>query len=219
LPHFRLNPENDAPRSVYEVLRDHQLATSENLRLLHSFLPHINKRFYEGKLPLPALSWDISHPDNLGWYMEKDGLALNHRINLNSMHANRPLAEVLRTLAHELGHEWQYLYGKPPKKNRYNDNYHNIQFRKKMDAIGIPCNKRGVSVGMQEPFVSFLKELGVAADSHPFRQEEDEEERPTKKGSRLKPWSCGCTRIWASIKVEVEATCTKKGCGNKFERQ
>jgi hypothetical protein len=51
-PVFRLNPENDAPRSVYEVLRDHQLATSENLRLLHSFLPPINKRFYEGKLPL-----------------------------------------------------------------------------------------------------------------------------------------------------------------------
>jgi len=219
LPTFRLNPENDAPRSVYEALRDHQLATSENLRLLHSFLPHINKRFYEGKLPLPALSWDISHPDNLGWYLRKDGLALNHRINLNSMHANRPLAEVLRTLAHELGHAWQYLYGKPPKKNRYNDNYHNIQFRKKMDAIGIPCNKRGMSVGMQEPFVSFLKELGVEADSHPFRQEEDEEERPTREGSRLKPWSCGCTRIWASIKVEVEATCTKKGCGNKFERQ
>src|SRR5437868_5902368 len=80
---FRLNSEKDAPRSVYEVLRDHQLATSENLRLLHTFLPPINKRFYEGKLPLPALSWDFAHPNNLGWYLEKDGLALCHRINLN----------------------------------------------------------------------------------------------------------------------------------------
>jgi hypothetical protein len=214
---LRLNPEKDAPRSVYEVLRDHQLATSENLRLLHTYLPHINKRFYEGKLTLPALSWDLSHPNNLGWYLEKDGLALNHRINLNSMHANRPLAEILRTLTHEMGHEWQYLYGKPPKENRYNDNYHNIQFRKKMDSIGIPCNKRGVSVGMQEPFISFLQELGVEADARPFRQEDEEEESKVKTGSRLKPWSCGCTRIWASIRVEVEATCAK--CKNAFERQ
>ena len=216
---FRLNPEKDTPRSVYESLRDHQLATSENLRLLHTFLPPINKRFYEGKLPLPALSWDLAHPNNLGWYMEKDGLALSHRINLNSLHANRSLAEILRTLTHELGHEWQYLYGKPPKKHTP-DNYHNKQFQNKMLQIGIPCNKRGVSIGMQEPFVSFLQELGVGAEVFPFKQEEEEEEQKSARpGSRLKPWSCGCTRIWASIRVEVTATCTKQVCGNTFQRQ
>jgi len=214
---FRLNPEKDTPRSVYEALRDHQLATSGNLRLLHSYLPPINKRFYEGKLPLPALSWDLSHPNNLGWYLEKDGLALSHRINLNSLHANRPLAEILRTLTHELGHEWQYLYGKQPMK-RSPDNYHNKQFQNKMLQIGIPCNKCGVSIGMQHPFVSFLRELGVEADARPFTQEADEEEQKSgRPGSRLKPWSCGCTRIWASICVKVEATCAK--CKNAFERQ
>jgi DNA repair photolyase len=204
-------------RNVYEALRDHQEKNSHNLRLLHEFLPLINQRFYEGKLPLPALSWDTAHPGTLGWYMEKDGLALNHRINLNSMYANRPLAEVLRTLAHELGHEWQLLYGNPSNPHK-EDNYHNSQFRRKMQSIGIPCNKRGVSIDMQEPFLSFLKGLGVEIDSVPFTPaNDDEEEQKPRPGSRLKPWSCGCTRVWASIRVGVEATCAK--CKNAFERQ
>jgi hypothetical protein len=84
-----------------------------------------------------------------------------------------------------------------------------------MRDIGIPCNKRGVSLGMQEPFVSFLKELGVEAEVFPFKQQN--EESPARPGSRLKPWACKCTRVWASIKVEVSATCCK--CGNPFQRQ
>jgi DNA repair photolyase len=145
VPILRLNQEKDAPRNVYESLRDHQLTTSENLRLLHTYLPLIIERFY-GELPLPALSWEPAHSGNLGWYLEKDGLALNHRINLNSMYANRPLAEVLRTLTHELGHQWQHIHGKPGK-NRYHNNYHKGSSRKRWPRLAFPAITGGVPSG------------------------------------------------------------------------
>jgi predicted SprT family Zn-dependent metalloprotease len=205
---------------VYEVLRDHQKGASEALRLLHAYLQPIIERFF-GDLPLPALSWDKAHWRTLAWYMEKDGLALKHRINLNSLHADRPLSEILRSLAHELCHCWQQVYGKPPKPSSVRDhNYHNSEFRRRMQEIGIPCNKRGVSLGMEEPFVGFLKELGVEADSIPFKQANDEEDQkgPARPGSRLKPWSCGCsTRVWASAGVLVIAACLK--CRKLFQPQ
>lgn len=209
----RLNVENPATGNVYVSLKKLQEETSKPLAVLHAYLPRIVERFY-GQLPLPALSWGISSPGNLGWYVEKDGLSLSHRINLNSMYADRSFGEILRTLTHEIGHQWQYIHGKPGKHR-----YHNKEFQKKMEDIGIPCNDRGHSLGMQEPFVSFLRGLGVDADATPFKksQDDDESQPKSKPGSRLKPWACNCTRIWASVGKEVEAFCTK--CESRFERQ
>jgi hypothetical protein len=130
------------------------------------------------------------------------------------MYASKPFGVILMTLAHELGHEWQHLYGKPGKYG-----YHNKQFQRKMDEIGIPCNNRGVALGMQEPFISFLRELGVDADATPFKglPDTDESQPKSKPGSRLKPWACNCTRVWASKGVKVEAICAK--CESLFEPQ
>jgi predicted SprT family Zn-dependent metalloprotease len=151
--------------------------------------------------------------------MEKDGLELSHRINLNKLHADRPLAEILRTLTHELCHCWQQVYGKPAKPGR--DNYHNREFQRKSLEIGVPCNKHGVSLGIEEPFVGFLKELGVEADTVPFKQTlpDSPTDAGSRAGSRLKPWACKCprARVWASVKVELSATCHK--CGSPFQRQ
>jgi DNA repair photolyase len=91
-PGSRLN-DNSAPQNVYESLKKHQEETSEPLAVLHTYLPPIIERFY-GQLPLPALSWGVSWPGNLGWYVEKDGLSLSHRINLNSMYADRGTGSV-----------------------------------------------------------------------------------------------------------------------------
>jgi hypothetical protein len=209
VPISSLNQKKAPPRDVYESLRDHQQSRSEKLRLLHTYLPLIIKRFY-GELPLPALSWDRARSGNLGWYLKEDGLALNHRINLNSKYANRPLADFLQTLTHELGHEWEAIYGKPGKRG-----YHNAAFQKKMRDIGIPCNKQGVSLGMQDPFVSFLRELGVEADIFSFKEEN--QERSARLRFRLTPWACRCTRVWTYSYVELSATCSN--CSSPFQRQ
>jgi hypothetical protein len=190
---------------VYEALREHQKANSEKLLLLHTYLPLICERFYSAKLPSPALSCEADRVTRLGTYRTEDGLALCHRINVNEQYMHRPLAELLATLTHELGHEWEHLYGKPARPP-----YHSIIFRRRMLAIGVPCDKYGRSVGMQDPFVSFLRELGVE-DVVPFRAGMEAAPRQPGK-SKLKKWSCGCTNIWAA--VDVSAECLK--CGDVF---
>ena len=210
VPSLRLNQEKKAPRNVYESLRDHQQTTSEKLRLLHTYLPLIAERFFGATLPLPTISCERDRITRLGSYRPQDGLALCHRININDQHMDRPLSELLATLTHELGHQWQRLYGKPGRPP-----YHNKEFQARMLEIGIPCSSKGHSLGVQGPFVSFLKELGVEAEAIPFKQVI--EAPPARSGSRLKPWACRCTRVWASIKVDVSATCCK--CGSPFQRQ
>jgi hypothetical protein len=195
---------------INTALRSHQLERSEVLSLLHKYLPPLIERFY-GALPLPALSFEQARLGNLGWYREEDGLALCHRINLNPMYADRPLADHLMVLTHECGHQWQHIYGKPGRPP-----YHNKAFQAKMLEVGIPCTSRGHSLGMQEPFVGFLKEeLGVEAELFPFNQENLVSPRESR--SRLKAWKCKCTRVWASGGVTVSATCLK--CSHMFQRQ
>jgi DNA repair photolyase len=209
VPLLRLNQEK-APRDVYVSLRDHQQTASEKLRLLHDFLPRIVERFFGGKLPLPTISCEWDRITRLGSYRSEDGMALCHHINLNDRYMDRPLSELLATLTHECCHQWQHVHGKPARPP-----YHNKEFQARMQAIGLPCSSRGHSLGVQEPFVSFLKELGVETDIIPFKQViEMPSARP---GSRLKPWACKCTRVWASIKVDVSAICHK--CGSSFQRQ
>lgn len=86
-----------------------------------------------------------------------------------------------------------------------------------MLEVGIPCTKHGVTIGMQEPFVGFLKGLGIEAETSAFPFKPEMGTPPIRKGSHLKPWACKCTRVWASIRVELSATCLN--CGNPFERK
>lgn len=208
-----LNAKMGRAMEINSALREYQLDRDEALSMLHMYLPAIIERFYGGELPLPALSLEESRRGNLGSYREQDGLALCHRINVNSLYADRPLADHLMVIAHECGHLWQRLYGKPPRPPHRG--YHNKQLQLKLQEIGIPCDSLGHALGMQEPFISFLKELGVDAQVLPLKQEIQEGKRKPK--SRLKPWQCKCTRVWASIRVEVKAHCFK--CSHQFQPQ
>jgi DNA repair photolyase len=202
-----LNQTKDEPSGIYEALRDHQKTNCEQLALLHSYLPLMSERFFTAPLPLPTLSCERDRVTRLGTYREKDGLALCHRINLNEQYMNRPLPELLATLTHELGHLWERLYGKPAKPP-----YHSALFRRKMRAIGIPCDQYGRQLGLQDPFSAFLREIGVE-DVASFAVAAEAPPRQAGK-SKLIKWSCACTNIRAA--VEVEAECLR--CGDRFLR-
>lgn len=213
-----LNAQEGTSQDVYESLRDHQPTRHEKLLLARTYLPLIIERFYGGNLPLPVLSWYRAHWQNFcSWHVQLDDLGLSHWININLLHLGRPLAEILRGLTHELGHEHEFLYGKPAKRP-----YHSKAFQNRMREIGIPCSKWGTSLGTQGPFMRFLKELAIEADTtfqegHTTTDRTDGQSSPP--GSRLKPWACKCprARVWASIRVELSAICHK--CGSTFQRQ
>src|SRR5262249_48952647 len=71
-----------------------------------------------------------------------DGLVTDE-IALNPRHFfNRPVAEVLATLAHEMAHLWQHHHGKPGR-NRY----HNPEWADRMKAIGLQQTTTGEEGG------------------------------------------------------------------------
>lgn len=185
-----------------ELLRTQQVEKSTLLAELHAYLPQIVTRFYEA-LPLPALSFEPERGRRrLGSYCYEDGLTLCHRINVDSRREWSP-ALLLATLTHELGHEWEHLYGCPGKPP-----YHTQAFRRRMAAIGIPCTARGQLRGIEAPFVTFLRDLGVETETVRFKQEM--EVTPSAGRSRLKKWSCQCTNIWAAR--PVSAICFQCAC-------
>ena len=194
---------------INSALREHQVEHDEALSILHQYVPSITEHFF-GKLPETALSFEQLRPGNACSYRDKDGLALYYRITLNSLYTHRLLADHLRDVTHGCCHVWQQVNGEhsdPP--------YHNSKFRTKMRQLGIPCDSRGHALGMQNPFLSFLKELGVEGQVLHLKQKEGEKKR--KPVTRLKPWQCKCTRVWASIRVSVNAMCFK--CSHPFQPQ
>lgn len=62
----------------------------------------------------------------LGSYRAANGFGLDDEVVLNTRHLDRPMAEVLRTLLHEMLHQWQQRLGTPGKNN-----YHNQEYRDK----------------------------------------------------------------------------------------
>ena len=139
------------------------------------------------------------------YVLGRNEIAVKENININTTHLADPLAEILATLAHEMTHAWQENYGRSSKGR-----YHNRQFRDKTAEIGIPSNQWGVSLGMTDPFVAFLREHGVEANTY---LEMPKITREVKSGRRLKRWFCGCTKVWAAC--EVQARCLR--CGGRFE--
>ena len=190
--------------AISEALREYQRQGSAPgpLQRLHGVLPAVIERFYPG-LPFPILSFQPERRRVLGTYQPTDGLGLPHRISFNSRYA-APLPNLVVTLHHELGHQWQHLEGKPPR----NPWYHNRQFIAKLREAGVVTDHRGATTRVEEPFQRFLEEIGVgratpvepAAASLPRRQP-------------VRVWRCGCTlvRVYRS---SFQAICSR--CGQAF---
>lgn len=70
-------------------------------------------------------------------YRERGGEGKAHEIALNpDTFEDRTDAEILSTLAHEMAHLWQAVFGKPSRNG-----YHNAEWAARMKAIGlVPYN-------------------------------------------------------------------------------
>jgi SprT-like family len=70
---------------------------------------------------------------------------LTDEIALNPSHfRDRPVEEVLATLAHEMVHLWQHHFGKPGRGR-----YHNLEWAEKMKAIGLQPTATGKEGGAE----------------------------------------------------------------------
>lgn len=182
---------------------------SERARELYNFFEIFNQEFFEGRLPTPVVSFRHDRVTRLGsYYTGRNEFAVKDQINLNSQHLERPKYQALATLLHEMIHEWQDYSGK--HSSGY---YHNKQFQTKSRELGIPCNAKGQTTGITDPFVEVCRRYGIEVSEQAIKEFKPIER--SRGTSKLRKYSCGCTNIWAATRVH--AMC--KLCGGEFKIQ
>lgn len=135
-----------------------------------------NDRLFNGELP-PCLITLHRHPKSKGYFSENR--FVNHDGETTSEIAMNPeyfamasQKSVLSTLAHEMTHQWQAVFGKD--KSRVS--YHNTEWADKMTAIGLESSTTGMPGGKRTgekvthyivqggPFDVFCDELLATGD-------------------------------------------------------
>lgn len=202
---------------INHLLATHQETTEEwTLRTFAAELYRWSQLFileFKLKIPAPVISLDPTRREVLGtFHMERDGLALDNRINVNLRFLDRPFSDVLRTLFHELLHEWQKYHGKPSKSN-----YHNKEFIKKALEYGLIVEDTGKSHGVQEGlFTKLLRTHEVPC----IALEPPEAVRIRRSiQKKLQKWFCpgGCDRwFYAYVNYEMKVRC--EACDTLFAR-
>jgi len=190
-----------------EIMENELSATDWSLnslaRELIWWVYFFNTSFFKDKqVPLPALTFEKARVNNLGHYgIGRNSFAVKEQINLNRLHLDRPLWNLLSTLLHEMVHSYEYTY--VPENKRTKSWYHSKAFRDKMESFGIICADNGCHIGLNPkgPFVYILTQHGVSFDEiSEFNINGKKSSgtipiapKPKVKGkSKLKKWTCGC---------------------------
>ena len=111
---------------------------------------HFNLKLFQNGLP-PCLI-TLSRRDRRTYghfsparFQEINGQRRTDEIAMNPQHfLERPMAEVLSTLAHEMTHLWQAHFGKPSRSS-----YHNKEWGKKMKEVGLYPSSTGQPDGKE----------------------------------------------------------------------
>jgi hypothetical protein len=189
---------------------------------LHRFFGLLNTEFFSQELPTVAISCYRGNATSTGSYRTfRDKSGLNEQIIINRRYLGQPKYLILLTLLHEMIHLWQYHFGNPGlsvyqvSSFRAVKYYHNKQFRMKAEELGIPCNSRGYSLSVSNPFIEFCGRHGIHVPKHDPSECFEPQIREADTGTKLRKYTCGCTNVWAAIRVQ--ASC--KLCGEEFKRQ
>jgi hypothetical protein len=163
----------------------------EIICFLYKWSDIFNHRFFSGHLPRPIISVEKARTSNYGHFTYgRNSLGLNFNINLNRRYLRRSEAELCETLLHEQLHLYQYMFGKPGRRN-----YHNKAFIQKAAEFGLQVEMgRGCHFGSPtEPFISLLRQRGVSFVPRVVRAEPPQAKEPKQ---RLRRWSCRCKSVW-----------------------
>lgn len=116
--------------------------TTELYQALENAYGHFNRELFEQQLPEVIFTFQRKS-GVMGYFSpERWGNAAGdtrNEIAINpSFLASSRLIEICQTLVHEMVHCWQHQLGKPSRKG-----YHNLQWSKKMMAIGLMPSSTG----------------------------------------------------------------------------
>lgn len=216
--------------------------TIEQFSSYQALYHYFNKKLFSGELPPIILNF--SRKDKTAGFfapnrwVSQSGENKTHEISINPSYMARvPFIEVCQTLVHEQAHLWQMLFGKPSRKG-----YHNKEWAKKMEAIGLMPSSTGQEGGntvgqkmsdyvlpggqFEKVFKSLPESLGLpwvaneetaaAAPGNGAEQGEQEEEKPPKKKTKVKYTCPQCgMKLWG--KPELQVYC--KPCETYLEEE
>ena len=122
--------------------------TKETYDQIQQAYDYLNRALFKSELPNCLITlqrrnrtYGYFSGDRFG---RSDGLVTDE-IALNPRHFhNRPVTEVLATLAHEMAHLWQHHHGKPGRGR-----YHNREWAERMKAIGLQPTDTGEEGGQE----------------------------------------------------------------------
>ena len=153
-----LNTSQD--KAKLSVRAQNSTPTLEEYQAIQLAYNYFNETLFDSKLPECIIIFNRSRRASGTFWAEtwKKGDEIQHEISLNPDHLHRESEKVLGTLAHEMVHLKQYLYGKPSTGN-----YHNLEFSRMMLQVGLITSKTGKEGGARigRGMSHYIKEGGV----------------------------------------------------------
>ena len=125
-----------------------QTPTSTEYSSLDLAYDHFNARLFAGRLPPALITVTRAVKNAHGYFWGKrfaaraNGAERLDEIGLNPDTMDRPVADVLSTLVHEMVHLWQLHHGKPSRNS-----YHNAEFAREMERVGLMPSATGAPGG------------------------------------------------------------------------
>ena len=171
-----------------------------------------------------VLAWYGDKTRTEGSWTDKYGVRYPE-INFSAEHLMRPAQELYATMVHEVLHGYNaYMRIKDTSNNGV---YHNrkwklaaeqadLQFCHPEAIDGKPNKKSGWGITKAGPMLEAdMLLLSLNDDAFTLARDQIKSKAAKKKKKTMYRWTCGCTKVWAS--TDVESTCTKSDCGERFQ--
>lgn len=195
-----------------------------------------NDHFFANTLERPVLTILADDCSAYGWCSTgkrwKSGESEFHEINISAEYLNRPIAETIGTLVHEMVHLDNIYKGVQDCSS--NGRYHNKKFKAAAEAHGLTVTKLNgygfARTALDEESLAWVKEQGFETiDLVRVRRSasrgtsagtttggESGEEAATPARSKYKYYQCPCCGVRFYTVAEINASCND--CGMPFIR-
>lgn len=190
----------------------------------------MNEKYFESKLSQPVITLQKSRSSNLGHFTldkvwrqkdhEEDDSRANYEININPLHLNAPIENIVGTLQHEMVHYANNFYGVKDCCG----NVHNKKFKALAEEVGLVVTKGGsVGWGYTEPddtLIAFIRDT-IKPDEKAFeyfRGGAENTVKPVRNKTTFKYLCPGCDLV-VRAKPDKRIVCGNCGCELEMEEE
>ena len=188
------------------------MTISEATRFLEKAFNIFNKKYFKNELPKVAIT--IQHsPKAYGHFVTSEIWNIEtsnyFEINLGAETLNRPIAQTMGTLIHEMTHLYCHINGIKDTSRR--GQYHNKRFKQEAEKRGIEIsfNKQigwSVTTPTKELEQYCVDKFGIDKIDVVRRDVFGDDGKETKKTSRYK-YTCPCCELSFSLTKSVNLIC------------